>query len=749
MKPTTKKYFEGLEAEIKRTYDYFKKARAKGVDPSNEIEALPAEDLATRVEGLVGPTGVRKVINELGRDNICAIIDWLLRGVTPQSGEEQKTEAIDQAVRTSLAILTEGVVAAPLEGISKVKIRSNPDSSQYLSLYFSGPIRSAGGTAQGLAVLIGEYIRIKLGLAQYRPTRDEVERYVEEIKLYNERVSRLQYLPKDDDIRLIVEKAGVCVDGDPTERIEVAIHRDLKRVESNRIRSGLCLVIAEGLAQKARKLMGYANSMSLDYSFLSEIGKKKSQKNESENEKVKAAFMQEIVGGRPIFSGPSAKGGFRLQYGRCRDSGLAAKCIHPAAQILLNRFPATGTQLKIERPGKGAIVAECTEIEAPVVRLKSKSVVRVETREKALEVEDQVEEILFLGDILVSYGDFLQTNTRLLPAGYCDKWWSLHVKEKNVETCETPTPSQAVELSSKHGIPLHPRYTYHWRDISLKKLQVLVEWLKSGVMREDCLALVWDNPQAKRVLEVLGVPHQVEGGSVYVEEYLPLLSQLGFSPGQEKPVAGGFDEAFNKYSGEDTLDFVKSISSLPVLDKSGTYIGARMGRPEKARERRMQPPVHSLFPIGRLGGRERNINVAAEKNTLVVDCAKYLCPGCQSRNVTRRCPVCDGVGELTRYCSSCGRSVESDECPSCGSQAKYFSLTQIDLKSLWRSAIEKVGRSSNVKAVQGMISEYKIPEPIEKGLLRAVNDVYVFKDGTIRFDATDAPLTHFKPREVD
>ena len=48
-----------------------------------------------------------------------------------------------------------------------------------------------------------------------------------------------------------------------------------------------------------------------------------------------------------------------------------------------------------------------------------------------------------------------------------------------------------------------------------------------------------------------------------------------------------------------------------------------------------------------------------------------------------------------------------------------------------------------------MISEYKIPEPLEKGMLRARNNVFVFKDGTIRFDATDAPITHFKPSEIN
>jgi DNA polymerase II large subunit len=37
---------------------------------------------------------------------------------------------------------------------------------------------------------------------------------------------------------------------------------------------------------------------------------------------------------------------------------------------------------------------------------------------------------------------------------------------------------------------------------------------------------------------------------------------------------------------------------------------------------------------------------------------------------------------------------------------------------------------------------------LEKGVLRAKHDLSVYKDGTVRFDATNAPLTHFKPCEV-
>jgi DNA polymerase II large subunit len=53
-----------------------------------------------------------------------------------------------------------------------------------------------------------------------------------------------------------------------------------------------------------------------------------------------------------------------------------------------------------------------------------------------------------------------------------------------------------------------------------------------------------------------------------------------------------------------------------------------------------------------------------------------------------------------------------------------------------------------VKGIKGLINETKTAEILEKGILRAKHDLSVFKDGTIRFDVTNAPLTHFKPKEI-
>jgi len=37
---------------------------------------------------------------------------------------------------------------------------------------------------------------------------------------------------------------------------------------------------------------------------------------------------------------------------------------------------------------------------------------------------------------------------------------------------------------------------------------------------------------------------------------------------------------------------------------------------------------------------------------------------------------------------------------------------------------------------------------MEKGILRAIQNIFVFKDGTTRFDMIDLPLTHIRPDEI-
>jgi len=337
---------------------------------------------------------------------------------------EVKEQKSDQAIRTALAILTEGVVAAPLEGIAKLKIKRNFDSGWYLAVYFAGPIRSAGGTAAALAVLIGDYIRISLGLDKYKPTDTEIERYVEEVELYESEVTNLQYSPKPDEVRIAVKNIPVEVTGEPTDKIEVS-HRDLERVETNNIRGGALLAIAEGVIQKAPKVLKYAKKLKIDgWEWLGDFSKAPDPKSDDSDAapKVDDKYMRDIIGGRPVLAYPQTNGGFRLRYGRSRNAGLAAMGIHPSTMEIVE-FLAVGTQMKIERPGKGNCVVPCDSIDGPIVKMKNGSVVKVESEQQAKKIKHQVDEIIFLGDMLVPFGEFLRNNHVLLPAGWCEECW--------------------------------------------------------------------------------------------------------------------------------------------------------------------------------------------------------------------------------------------------------------------------------------------------------------------------------------
>ena len=161
--------------------------------------------------------------------------------------------------------------------------------------------------------------------------------------------------------------------------------------------------------------------MNLDWEWLTEYSNPKkddSGSDDSEDTDIvsEPKYIQDIIGGRPILGYPSEKGGFRLRYGRSRNTGLATMGVHPATMALLD-FLAVGTQLKIEYPGKGNCVVPVDSIEGPTVKLKNGDVVIIDSIKQARELKKDVVEILFLGDMLVAFGEFLRNNQPLYPSG--------------------------------------------------------------------------------------------------------------------------------------------------------------------------------------------------------------------------------------------------------------------------------------------------------------------------------------------
>ena len=730
-------YFDRLESETHELYKIANEARSKGLDVETKTEVPLAKDLAERVEGLVGPEGVAKRIKELEKDisreevafEIAAEIassKFELQGEKADYDEEQRC---DQALRTALAILTEGVVAAPLEGISQVKIKDNFDSTKYIAVYFAGPIRSAGGTAAALAVLLGDKIRRAININEFEPIEDEIERYVEEVELYESEVTNLQYSPTPEEVRFAANHIPVEVTGEQTDAVEVS-HRDLERVETNNIRGGALLAMVEGVIQKSKKIHKISNKLGLNWEWLTEYSKSKKEESADTTEESEIIhepkYIQDIIGGRPVLGHPSEKGGFRLRYGRSRNTGLATMGVHPATMALLE-FLAVGTQLKIEYPGKGNCVVPVDSIEAPTVKLKNGDVVIINSVKQARELKKDVVEILFLGDMLVAFGEFLRNNQPLYPSGWCEEWWIglLKASENYSDDDDLDlgrleydylSAKEAFELSKKYNIPLHPKYTYCYNDVTIDDLNALYDLLmesKDSYSIEEGIKLKLSYP--KRTLEMIGVPHTVRDGEIVIDadnSYALLATLVDRLPKKDT-----------------TIEALNEITPIEIKNKAPAYIGTRVGRPEKSKERLMKPAPHGLFPIGNYGGSQRLVANAAKKGTIQVELSRRKCsnPECRLMSFNSICPKCGAPTE---------KGTPENK--------------KINLSSMLKKASDNVNvrKVDKFKAVVGMISELKLPEPLEKGILRSKNEVFTFKDGTVRHDSTDLPLTHFIPKEI-
>ncbi|MGA9140103.1 MAG: DNA polymerase II large subunit [Methanocella sp.] len=756
-------YFDTLESGLSHCRAIAEAARAQGYDPSLEVEVPSAADLADRVEVLMGVKGlathIRHCEEKMSREEASLqVAADVAAGIVGKF--DNQVEAIQCAIRTAVAVLTEGVVAAPLEGISEVSLGTNDDGSQYIKVFFAGPIRSAGGTAEALAVLAADYVRRKVGLAPYRPRDKEVERYVEEIALYQQEAG-LQYTPSDEEIRLIVRNCPICVDGEPTEEAEVQGYRDLERVGTNRVRGGIALVIAEGIILKAPKVKKHVDKLKFDgWEFLDKIiaGSKPAASSDDDEKKVKPKdkFLIDLIAGRPVFGHPSRAGGFRLRYGRSRNTGFATAGIHPASMVIMDDFIATGTQLKVERPGKAAAMVPVDSLEGPTVKLINGDVVRIGDVAEARRLRPDVSEILDNGEFIINFGDFLENNHTLVPSPYVVEWWEQDLKEKTQDAVGISSAAEAFAVSEKYGVPLHPDYTYMWHDLKLDEIVHLASYVSTnGSIEEGQLKLPLE-PVTKRSLEVLLIPHKLRENVVIVpaEETLVLCRCLGLNPDltmKNKDAYAGLDS-------HHPCKAISALSGVTVMERAPVRIGARMGRPEKSKLREMKPPVHVLFPVGEAGGIHRSLQDASAYSKsmndrigeISIEIGLRACEACGKRTFQSRCE-CGGHTLPLYGCHECRIYGFAGDCPRCHKPGASYAPTKIDIKSLYAAALKRVGERGNfesLKGVQGLISKDKTPEPLEKGILRAKHEVFVFKDGTIRYDLSDVPLTHFIPREI-
>jgi len=718
-------YFQRLQDEANRCYAVARDARSRGLDPEMDVEIPQADDLASRVEMLLDFDGIAEIIRETAKGHNREEMSIIVAKKVAKEYRGPKDEALDKAVRVGLAVLTEGILVAPLDGIAEVKIHGEGNHT-YASISFAGPIRSAGGTGQAMSVLIADVVRAELGIGPYEATPQEIERWKEEVPLYR-RKANLQYLPSEEEIAAIIGGCKVCVDGEGTEDAEISGYRDLPRIGTNRVRGGACCVVAEGLALKAKKLSKHVKKLDIDgWDFLKVMIKEKKGDGQTKGIQPNFKFIKDMVAGRPVYSHPSNKGGFRLRYGRSRTAGLASISIHPALMYIVQETLAIGTQIKIERPGKAGITTPCDMLDGPLILMKNGNLIRAKTIEQAKKIgPEQIDHIVDLGEILIPVGEFLENNHPLVPSVFDIGWYSAILDSRNImiDNPEQMSLEESLQLAREHDIPIHPAYTFMWNNLSIGEVNELGELLvKNGRIKDDCVLLP-DTRNARHFMMELGIPYVIEEDVLKLENAGALYPSLGLESGSEAMAVPDGDH-------EDTLDYVSALAGFRILDRLGTYIGARMARPEKAAVRKMKPPVHGLFPVGTAGGQQRLLSKAA-----------------------------DGTGKYkidlgVRKCKSCGKTGFLPICSECG--AHTWTLNRVEEQNVDAYAIVKNSREMlklhsmpKVKGVKGMISKNKTPEMPEKAILRAKHDIFVFKDGTSRFDCTDAPLTHFRPNEIN
>jgi len=259
--PKLRKYFDELDSRTKHAYEFANKAKANGFDPEKKVDIILAKSVGKRVEGIIAAmelkiidSGVAERITELEKQYGPG--DWRVGLTIAWEVADQKffkmddeEHAIGIGIRTGLAYTTNGVVSAPLEGLAEIKLRPRNDGKKYISLFFSGPIRGAGASQQVVTLVIADYVRIKKGIEKYDPTPDEINRYYTEVTDYYERVERKQYKPEKEEMDIIIKNISVEINGDPTSDIEVSNYKNLPRIETNRIRGGMSLVLTDGVVK--------------------------------------------------------------------------------------------------------------------------------------------------------------------------------------------------------------------------------------------------------------------------------------------------------------------------------------------------------------------------------------------------------------------------------------------------------------------------------------------------------------------
>ena len=734
---------EDFHVQVERERSFFSELKKNGRDPSSQIEASFEDRLPEKVAKLLKEQGLSAIIRSClpNEDRISLVLSLLqkLEGVYSQLSVSQRC---DRIIRVILAVLTEGVLVAPLDGLSQISV---DPTDNFLKIEVSGPIRGAGGSICALIYLIGEFLRKRYDLSPYVPTTAQVERGVSEMLAYV-RKHPTQIRPSREELQFFLKNCPIMVDGTESEREEVPLHRYLPRIPKPRIRGGVALVVIEGFIVRGPKMLPYAKELGVNTKWLEQlidIGKSYRKISGSRGGSKDSKYSLTI--GRPLLSTTEGSHGLSLRVGTTPTVGLSGCNVSPLLIDLL-RFINIGSQLIISSPGKASTVTgTCEDLRPPLVRYKDK------VSDYVKGTRDSVLEVLDLGEVLFSAGEYIEFNKLLPPRDYCLGNFRHHV---NYEV-------EIRDLSEEEILNLHLKYPLckipSPYSLSLDSL-TFNEYLR---LRQSDFQDLTPNEGTLKLLNKLNVRYAISEDRSrvllshpkifhhYMARELP-VSYQGYSDFLERQPPGT--------KGSSLISYVNSLSrSRMKLGERGTYtITARVGRAESVNMTRLKPKsCHSLSEY-RPPKTVELFWKSIRKNPYGYGTYQMrLCPRGCGTSVFRRCP-CGSETDRVSYCTQCDQYVPLKSLPLHTDHRQLVDkirtvrdyVKEVDLvKEALREDLPSLNFKKQMK-LRDSKNKVAYPESLMKGVLRSHFDLPVTKDGTFRICTPNLHTSHFTPAEA-
>ena len=332
---------------------------------------------------------------------------------------------------------------------------------------------------------------------------------------------------------------------------------------------------------------------------------------------------------------------------------------------------------------------------------------------------------------------------------------------------------ESIELSKKYKIPIHPKFLFFWNELSINSFILFLENLKKIeiLQKENDFIFRILNDDFKKKFELIGVEHRVvkidfeksfENKTSFIEidnfNSKILLANIGIydfydvSLNLIKKHLNKIIDFSKSFDGKTPCEILSNVCEIEIRDKGGSYIGSRMGRPEKAKLRdgfkidgKIERP-HGIFPIGDFGGRLRNIVDANQNENKIETLSKVYEDENGDFDIYRKNFSKNDFKKECYFEKYSGKKFLEKEENSV--MYKKISINLNEKINEVREILSQTELSKLVKGVSKLESETRVCEHLSKAFLREKNKIRVNKDGTTRYDMIEMGLTHFKPKEI-